>query len=95
VWVSATDEFDLYKDIDLPVPTNFYDDYSTRSSVLKMQEMEIATHMNERDLKLIPPGYLNEEQLRSLWNRTGQKMRNLQKKNLQEMSWLNGSTSAM
>jgi arylsulfatase A-like enzyme len=30
---------------------------------LKEQEMEIANHMNESDLKLVPPGYLNEEQL--------------------------------
>jgi arylsulfatase A-like enzyme len=49
--------------VDLPVPTNFYDDYSTRSSALHEQEMEIATHMNEQDLKLTAPGYMNEEQL--------------------------------
>jgi arylsulfatase A-like enzyme len=62
-WVPGPEEYDLYKDVDLPVPTNFYDDYSTRSSALKEQEMEIATHMNEQDLKLTAPGYLNEEQL--------------------------------
>ncbi len=62
-WVPGPDEYDMYKDIDLPLPSNFYDDYSTRSSALKEQEMEIANHMNEQDLKLTPPGYLNEEQL--------------------------------
>lgn len=62
-WVPGPDEYDLYKDTDIPVPTNFYDDYSTRSSALKEQEMEIASHMNEQDLKLTAPGYLNEEQL--------------------------------
>lgn len=62
-WVPGPDEYDLYKDVDLPLPTNFYDDYSTRSSALKFQEMEIANHMNEGDLKLIPPPYLNEQQL--------------------------------
>ncbi len=62
-WVPGPDEYDMYKDVDLPVPTNFYDDYSTRSSALKVQEMEIANHMNEGDLKLVPPGYLNKEQL--------------------------------
>jgi arylsulfatase A-like enzyme len=62
-WVPGPDEYDLYKDVDLPVPTNFYDDYSTRSSALHEQEMEIATHMNEQDLKLTAPGYMNEEQL--------------------------------
>jgi arylsulfatase A-like enzyme len=62
-WVPGPEEYDLYKDIDLPLPTNFYDDYSTRSAALKVQEMEVARHMNERDLKLVPPYYLNEEQL--------------------------------
>jgi len=62
-WVPAPEDYDLYKDIDLPLPTNFYDDYATRTSALQTQEMEIANHMNERDLKLVPPNYLNEEQL--------------------------------
>ncbi len=62
-WVPAPEEFELYKGIDLPMPDNFYDDYSTRSSALKEQEMEIANDMNERDLKLVPPPYFNEEQL--------------------------------
>ena len=62
-WVPGPEEYDLYKGIDLPLPTNFHDDYSTRSSALKEQEMEIDTHMNEQDLKLVPPGYLNDDQL--------------------------------
>ena len=62
-WVPAPDEYDLYKDVDLPLPINFYDDYSTRSSVLEEQEMEIANDMNRYDLKLIPPQYFNGEQL--------------------------------
>lgn len=62
-WVPGPEEYDLYKDVELPLPSNFYDDYSTRSSALHEQEMEIANHMNENDLKLVPPGYLNEEQL--------------------------------
>ncbi len=62
-WVPGPEEYDLYKGVKLPLPTNFYDDYSTRSSALKVQEMEVARHMNKQDLKLVPPGYLNEEQL--------------------------------
>jgi arylsulfatase A-like enzyme len=62
-WVPGPDEYDMYKGIDLPLPTNFYDDYSNRTSALHDQEMEIARHMNYRDLKLTPPVYLNEEQL--------------------------------
>lgn len=62
-WVPAPEEYDLYKDIDLPLPDNFYDDYSTRSSALTEQEMEIANHMDEKDLKLVPPDYMNEAQM--------------------------------
>ncbi len=62
-WVPGPEEYDLYKDIDLPMPTNFYDDYSYRSSAAKGQAMEIATHLtSERLLKFVPPSYLNEEQ---------------------------------
>jgi arylsulfatase A-like enzyme len=61
-WVPAPEDYDLYKNIDLPLPTNYFDDYSTRTSALLTQEMEVARHMSEGDLKLIPPGYLNEEQ---------------------------------
>jgi len=62
-WVPGPEEYELYKDETLPHPANFYDDYTTRSSALKVQEMEVARHMNEQDLKLVPPGYLNREQL--------------------------------
>ena len=81
-WVPGPDEFDLYKGIDLPLPTNFYDDYSNRSSALKDQEMEIARHMNERDLKLIPPGYLNEEQLKRFMQSYGPENEAFHKANL-------------
>jgi arylsulfatase A-like enzyme len=62
-WMPGPDEYDMYKDVDLPLPSNFYVDYSERTSAALVQEMEIARHMNERDLKLVPPFYLNEEQL--------------------------------
>ncbi|MCC5928224.1 MAG: sulfatase [Cyclobacteriaceae bacterium] len=62
-WVPAPEEYDMYKDVDLPLPGNFYDDYSNRSSAAKVQEMEIARHMNEGDLKLVYPAYMNEAQL--------------------------------
>ncbi|WP_162339873.1 sulfatase family protein [Cyclobacterium salsum] len=62
-WVPAPEEYDLYKDVDLPLPSNFYDEYENRTSATREQEMEIAADMNERDLKLIYPDYMNEEQL--------------------------------
>lgn len=61
-WVPAPEEYYMYKGIDLPIPTNFYDDYATRNSGLHSQEMEVANHMRRSDLKLVPPFYLNEEQ---------------------------------
>jgi arylsulfatase A-like enzyme len=81
-WVPGPDEYDMYKDFDLPLPTNFYDDYSTRSSALHEQEMEIARHMNERDLKLIPPDYLNEEQLARFMESYGPENEAFRKANL-------------
>ena len=82
-WVPGPDEYDLYKDIDLPLPTNFYDDYSNRTSAAREQEMEIARHMNERDLKLVPPGYLNEEQLARFNEAYGPENEAFRKANLQ------------
>ena len=82
-WVPGPDEYDLYKDMDLPLPTNFYDDYSNRTSAAKEQEMEIARHMNERDLKLVPPGYLNEEQLERFMQSYGPENEAFRKANLE------------
>jgi arylsulfatase A-like enzyme len=81
-WVPGPDEYDLYKNVDLPLPSNFYDDYSTRSSALHKQEMEIASHMNERDLKLVPPPYLNDEQLDRFMESYGPENEALAKANL-------------
>jgi arylsulfatase A-like enzyme len=82
-WMPGEAEYDLYKDIDLPLPTNFYDDYSNRTSAAKMQEMEIARHMNERDLKLVPPPYLNDEQLERFLQSYGPENEAFRKANLQ------------
>jgi arylsulfatase A-like enzyme len=82
-WVPGPEEFELYKKIDLPLPANFYDDYSTRSSALHAQEMEIARHMNNQDLKLTPPPYLNEEQLASFMDSYGPENEAFLKANLQ------------
>jgi arylsulfatase A-like enzyme len=82
-WVPGPEEYDLYKDIDLPLPTNFYVDYSARTSAHTVQEMEIARHMNDRDLKLVAPGYLNEEQLARFNEAYGPENEAFRKANLQ------------
>jgi arylsulfatase A-like enzyme len=53
----------LFDDITLPEPGNLFDDYSGRGSAARNQAMEIATHMNDNDLKLNPPSNLTQEQL--------------------------------
>lgn len=62
-WVPAPEEYGLYKDLDLPLPTNFYDEYENRTSATREQEMEIAADMNDRDLKLVYPTYMTDAQL--------------------------------
>jgi arylsulfatase A-like enzyme len=62
-WVPGPDFYNAYKDVEIPLPTNFYDDYKNRTSALREQEMEVANHMNPNDLKLVEPKYMNEEQL--------------------------------
>ncbi len=66
-WEPAPDHLTLYDDIDLPEPTTLFDNYSGRSSAARTQEMTIADHLYELDLKLEPPTQLNDEQLLR-WN---------------------------
>jgi arylsulfatase A-like enzyme len=57
--------------------------YSARTRAHTVQEMEIARHMNDRDLKLVPPGYLNEEQLARFNEAYGPENEAFRKANLQ------------
>jgi len=66
-WAPGPDHFDLYEDETIPEPANLFDDYEGRGTAAKTQDMSIAKTMTDRDLKLIPPPYLNEEQLKT-WN---------------------------
>jgi len=51
---------------EIPEPATLFDDYSNRASPAANQTMEIKTHLNERDLKLVAPN-LTPEQLEA-WN---------------------------
>ena len=57
----------MYDSSDIAEPETLFDDYANRTSAARAQEMTIAKHMNERDLKLEPPNNLNPEQLER-WN---------------------------
>mgnify|MGYP006273422987 CR=1 FL=1 len=66
-WQPGPDQLTMYDDEVIPEPPDLFDDYEERTSAAKTQEMTIAEHMNEGDLKLKPPGNLTDEQLK-LWN---------------------------
>src|SRR5690606_32287540 len=66
-WEPAPKYFTLYDDVEIPEPATLFDDYSGRGTPARSQEMEIARHLNQRDLKLVPPPNLTPEQL-EVWN---------------------------
>ncbi|MEM6980206.1 MAG: sulfatase/phosphatase domain-containing protein [Planctomycetota bacterium] len=45
-WSPPERFYDLYRDIDVPVPETLFDDYAGRSELLKQNEMSIADHMH-------------------------------------------------
>ncbi len=46
---------DMYKDVEMPLPETFFDDYSNRSQAAKEAKMRITHDMRYHDLKLVPP----------------------------------------
>ena len=52
-WMPEEKYYHLFDSTQFPVPSNYFDDYDTRTRAAKEQEMEIATDMNDAyDLKL-------------------------------------------
>jgi len=66
-WEPGPEQLALYDDVAIPEPATLFDDYSGRASPAANQEMTIAEHLYENDLKLVPPSQLNDEQL-ARWN---------------------------
>lgn len=66
-WMPGPDHLTMYDDVEIPEPPTLFDDYSGRGSAAKQQEMTIARHLNDSDLKLTQPSGLTEEQL-ARWN---------------------------
>ena len=52
-WLPAERHFGLFDDETLPEPPTLFDDYANRNLGAVKQEMEIANHMDEYDLKLL------------------------------------------
>lgn len=56
-WMPAPEYLNQFDNTEIPVPDNFFDDYSTRGRAAREQEMEIDKIMNRGyDLKLTTPG---------------------------------------
>jgi len=66
-WEPGPEHLTMYDDVTIPEPPTLFDDYEGRTSAAKTQEMTIAQHMYDEDLKLVAPPQLNEEQLER-WN---------------------------
>jgi len=60
-WQPAERHKDLFKDVTIPEPETLHDDYATRSAAAREQEMTIAYHLNNSDLKGdVPPEGMGE-----------------------------------
>jgi len=68
-WDPAPEYADYLKDVTIPHPTTFNDDYKGRKAA-KEAWMKIDGHMNRKDVKIKPPKGLTEEELIA-WNKFG------------------------
>lgn len=66
-WNPALRHLGFDNDRRYPEPDTLFDDYSGRGDAVAKQDMTIAKTMTPRDLKLVPPPDLNEEQ-RKVWD---------------------------
>ena len=66
-WSPGPEYLSMYDDVEIPEPPTLFDDYETRGTAARTQEMTVANHFRPSDLKLEPPSNLTEQQL-ELWN---------------------------
>jgi arylsulfatase A-like enzyme len=66
-WEPGPDYLTMYDDVQIPEPPTLFDDYQGRGKAAFQQDMTIAETMTARDLKLVPPTNLTEQQLEK-WN---------------------------
>jgi arylsulfatase A-like enzyme len=62
-WAPGPDHLDMYAAEEIPEPSTLFDDGSGRTTAALAQEMAIDVDLTDRDLKLVPPGNLTDEQL--------------------------------
>jgi arylsulfatase A-like enzyme len=66
-WEPSLKNVSLYDGVKFPEPPTLFDDYAGRGLAEHSQKMQIATVMNDRDLKLKPPPTMNAQQ-RKVWD---------------------------
>jgi arylsulfatase A-like enzyme len=54
-WEPDDKHKDMYKDVDIPIPETFNDDYATRAAAAGAAEMRVDRDMQYCDLKVVPP----------------------------------------
>ncbi len=62
-WAPGPDHLDMYAAEEIPEPSTLFDDGSGRTTAALAQEMAIDVDLTDRDLKLVPPGNLTDDQL--------------------------------
>ncbi len=66
-WQPGPKHLTMYDDATIPEPATLFDDWANRTSACKVQEMTVANHLSDFDLKFKPPGNLTPAQLKT-WN---------------------------
>ncbi|MBK9120122.1 MAG: sulfatase [Phycisphaerales bacterium] len=66
-WDPSPRHLHLYEDETIPEPPTLLTHYGRRGTAARQQDMTIAETLDERDLKLVAPTELNDEQ-RAAWN---------------------------
>ena len=65
-WQPAPEKLDLYDDMEMPEPATLFDTWEGKLAA-QQQEMTVADHLSDFDLKLTPPGNLTDPQ-RAAWD---------------------------
>jgi arylsulfatase A-like enzyme len=65
-WQPSPKHLTMYDEVTIPEPPTLFDDYATRGTAARTQDMTIAGTLTDHDLKFIPPRNLNDRQ-RAAW----------------------------
>ncbi|MFK7821748.1 MAG: sulfatase [Planctomycetaceae bacterium] len=66
-WQPGPEYLNKYDDVEIPEPDNLFDNYETRGTAARTQDMSIAQTMTPYDLKFQKPRNITPEQL-EVWN---------------------------